>query len=240
MLNERVKTNNGCGWTTNVTNPITDRMLGFVSERKTPMLLDVGAAFGVATIPALRLGAVVIANDIDQGHLQHIKQVASNEGLCSKLRVLAGRFPDIERLDGLDAVHCSNVLHFLSGEELKVAARFARACLKPNGQLFIQVGTPYLGHLRTFLPIYQDRIARRIAWPGEIDSARKIVPECIRPETPDFLHVLDMETLTPILESSGFLIDYAAYYTRPGLPEICRNDGRENLGIVATAVPARQ
>ena len=100
----------------------------------------------------------------------------------------------------------------------------------------MQVGTPYAGHLRTFLPIYLDRIAQKTEWPGEIEDPRQIVPECLRLEMPDFLHVLDLETLAPILRSSGFRIDYAAYYTRPGLPEICRKDGRENLGIIATAV----
>jgi ribosomal protein L11 methylase PrmA len=34
--------------------------------------LDIGAAYGVATIAALRTGAEVIANDIDEIHLQSI------------------------------------------------------------------------------------------------------------------------------------------------------------------------
>jgi hypothetical protein len=63
--------------------------------------------------------------------------------------------------------------------------------------------------------------------------ARQIVPDSLFTETPGFLHALDKGVLVRLLERTGFEILYADYHTRPGLPEICRDDGRENLGVVA-------
>ena len=68
-MNERVKTQNGCGWTTDQSNPITDEMLEFIAASESPTILDIGAAYGVATLPALRAGATVVANDIESSHL---------------------------------------------------------------------------------------------------------------------------------------------------------------------------
>ena len=39
-----------------------------LNTQKKP-ILDIGAAYGVNTIPALKNGATVIANDLEQSHL---------------------------------------------------------------------------------------------------------------------------------------------------------------------------
>lgn len=232
-MNERVKTQNGCGWTTDQSNPITDEMLKFIAASESPTILDIGAAYGVATLPALRAGATVVANDIEPSHLVDIARMASQENLEGRLTTQLGRFPFVRALEELDAIHCSNVLHFLSGKELLLAFSYARHALLPGGKIFIQVGTPYAGHVRKFFPIYEGRLLRGDAWPGEIDDTRPFMAEEIRGEVPRFLHLLDRKTLCGALQLAGFQIERASYYSRPGLPEVCRNDGRENLGVVA-------
>ena len=171
-MNERVKTQNGCGWTTDQSNPITDEMLKFIAASESPTILDIGAAYGVATLPALRAGATVVANDIEPSHLVDIARMASQENLEGRLTTQLGRFPFVRALEELDAIHCSNVLHFLSGKELLLAFSYARHALLPGGKIFIQVGTPYAGHVRKFFPIYEGRLLRGDAWPGEIDDTR--------------------------------------------------------------------
>jgi SAM-dependent methyltransferase len=209
-------------------------MLEFIATSERPTILDVGAAYGVATLPALRAGATVVANDIDSSHLIHITRMASQENLEGRLTTQLGRFPFVRDLEELHAIHCSNVLHFLSGKELLLAFSYARRALLPGGKMFIQVGTPYAGHIRKFFPIYEERLLRGDAWPGEIEDTRPFVAEEIRDEVPRLLHLLDRKTLCGALQLAGFDLEHASYYSRPGLPEVCRNDGRENLGVVAS------
>jgi SAM-dependent methyltransferase len=233
-VNERVKTQNGCGWTTDQSNPITDEMLEFIAASESPTILDIGAAYGVATLPALRAGATVVANDIESSHLVHIVRMASQENLEGRLTTHLGRFPFVDDIEKINAIHCSNVLRFLSGKELLLAFAYAIRALLPGGKIFIQVGTPYAGHVRRFIPIYEERLRRGDPWPGEIEDTRPFLAEEIRDEVPRFLHLLDRETLCGALQFAGFHIEHASCYSRPGLPEVCRNDGRENFGVVAS------
>jgi SAM-dependent methyltransferase len=212
-------------------------MLAFVSAAVAngarSAVLDVGAALGVATLPLLGTGAEVIANDIEPEHLQHITDRAREEGTGHRLKTILGRFPYIPEMQDLIAVHCSNVLHFLTGVELTDAFAYTQRALRPGGRLFIQVGSPYVGHLNAFRQTYEQRVKEGIRWPGEIENAREIVPESVRRETPGFLHALSAEILTRGLKEAGFSICFSDYYTRPGLPEVCKNDGRENAGVIA-------
>jgi 2-polyprenyl-3-methyl-5-hydroxy-6-metoxy-1,4-benzoquinol methylase len=79
---EIVATHNGMGWTSTVPNQITCAWLDFIRkiEEQPVCVLDIGAGFGVATIPALKDGARVIANDIETSHLDAIRKEAGDLG----------------------------------------------------------------------------------------------------------------------------------------------------------------
>jgi 2-polyprenyl-3-methyl-5-hydroxy-6-metoxy-1,4-benzoquinol methylase len=228
-----IPTANGFGWTSDIPNPITRKFLDFISERRSPSVIDIGVGLGVASLPAMRAGAFVIANDISEEHLKHVGVLANVEGFSDRVQLLNAALPKLPELKPLDAVHCSNVLHFLSAAELMKAAKWMFRSTIPGGSVFIQTLSPFAGHFRNFLPVYVSRKQKGDEWPGEIVAAKDFVLPSLRHMTPDFMHVLESEYLAKVFADAGFQIAFCDYYTRPGLPEPCRFDGRENLGLVA-------
>src|SRR3990170_5535626 len=82
-------------------------------------VMDIGAAYGVATLPALLTGAKVIAVDIEEKHLLSIAN-SVNSPLRNQLITLRERFPHFDLLpNSLSAVYMSQVLPFLTGTEIE-------------------------------------------------------------------------------------------------------------------------
>jgi SAM-dependent methyltransferase len=223
---------NDCGWTSTIPNPITSRWLDYLQTCPLARTIDIGAGLGVATIPALKIGASVIANDISDEHLRQIELIAEREGIRDKLDLLNAPLPHLPPLPHLDAIHASNVLHFLTGSQMQAATRWMACALKPQGRVFVQTISPFAGHFRKFQSEYDKRKAAGHPWPGEMSAAKEYVEESLRDMTPTFMQALDDETAKALFQDAGFDVEYCDYYRRPGLPEICCLDGRENLGIV--------
>jgi SAM-dependent methyltransferase len=228
-----IPTENGFGWTSTIPNPITCRFLSDIERQFRPRVIDIGAGFGVATLPALAAGAYVIANDISSAHLEAIEIQARSTDARDRLTTLKAALPHLPYLEGLDAVHASNVLHFLTGAEMIEAARWMWRSLKPNGRAYVQVQSPWIGHYQAFLPEYHRRKALHLRWPGEMHDARRFAAPEIRDITPEFGHVVEAEVARQLFEQAGFDVEYCEYYRRPGLPKVCWLDGRENLGMIA-------
>jgi len=224
---------NEYGWTSTIPNPITCRWLEYLRTVPAARTIDIGAGFGVGTLPALALGARVVANDISQQQLQHIAQLAQQAGLRQNLELLEAALPELPPLKGLDAIHASNVFHFLRGSQMIAAVSWMASAVKSDGKVFLQTVSPFAGHLQRFLPEYQRRKREDLRWPGEIEAARDYADASVRHMTPPFMHVLESFAAVALFEAAGFTVEYADYYTRPGLPAVCRSDGRENLGVVA-------
>jgi 2-polyprenyl-3-methyl-5-hydroxy-6-metoxy-1,4-benzoquinol methylase len=233
--NKLIPITNGFGWTSAIPNQITVEFLKFIGERRSlsPIVIDIGVGLGVAALPALRAGAVVVANDISEAHLNHVCELATAEGFSKKIRPLNAALPKLPEIKGLSAVHCSNVLHFLSSSEIREAAKWMFNSTMPGGRIFIQTLSPYAGHFQMYLPIYESRKQRKERWPGEISGAKNFVIASLRDMTPDFMHVMEIEYLSSLFSDAGFEVIYCDYYSRHGLPEPCRLDGRENLGLIS-------
>lgn len=228
-----IPTRNCYGWTSDVPNQITCDLLGQIPAfGPEPIVLDVGAGLGVATLPLLEAGARVIANDIDESHLLAISEAAIKVGRRESLTIQLGRFPDDLELKGLDAIHSSNVLHFLRGEEIIIGANRIHRWLKPGGKIFLQVGTIFAGHIRNLLPIFEQRRRAGEIWAGETNQAKAFVLPQFRDLTPDFMNYLDGPPIVEAFEGAGFETERAWYYTRHGLPEVFKSDGREHFGYI--------
>jgi hypothetical protein len=127
------------------------------------------------------------------------------------------------------------VLHFLRGNEIEEGARRMHSWLRPGGMIFVQVGTIYAGHIRRLEPLFEERRRQRVRWAGETECARDYVLADFREVTPMFMNYLDGPPLVEAFESAGFQTLRAWYYTRTGLPEVFRNDGREHFGYIGIA-----
>ena len=196
--------------------------------------LDIGAAYGLATIAALEVGAHVIANDLDPSHLAEIG-LRTPEVSRGKLQLKAGRFPREIHFEPetLGAIHASNVFHFLTGNQLAYGIRSAARWLRPGAKLFVQAATPYQAQFAGFIPEYERRIAAGVKWPGWVEKISLYSQHKKLGLMPASIHLLDERILVPLVEAAGFRVEAAWLYQREDFPNELKLDGRESLGLVA-------
>src|SRR5690348_11236078 len=110
-----IPTDDAMGIMTEELSPAAEAFVGQAAAARRP-LLEVGAAYGNATLPALRAGATVIANDLSASQLQVLASAAADADR-KRLVLLPARFPDDVRLGegGLAAILAAQVLHFFDG-----------------------------------------------------------------------------------------------------------------------------
>ena len=175
-------------------------------------VLDIGAGYGVASIPALERGAHVIANDIDNRHLEILKKIAP-KSCKDKLELKIGKIPGEVNFseNSLGAVLASGVLHFLCGEELEKAIDQIYKWLKPGGKLFFASTTPYAQLYHKFLPLYLERKKAGQKWPGFIENIVQYTPE-IAHEIPETINLLDIDILESIFLKAGFHIEKIGFF----------------------------
>jgi len=227
-----VQTLNQMGYMTSSLDPFSREFVQYAATVQ-DQVLEIGAAYGVATLEALKLGATIIANDLDERHLEVLRNRAP-ESLRTNLSLLPGRFPtDLEiTSESISAILISRVLHFFDGPTLIASAAELFRYLKPGGKLFIVADTPYLKPFESFLPTYFERKARQIPWPGFIENLRDRVTHRAG-QLPDFFHALDPEVLSQLLENAGFKIEKVEIFSQSQYPLDIQLDGREGVGCIA-------
>jgi ubiquinone/menaquinone biosynthesis C-methylase UbiE len=195
--------------------------------------LDIGAAYGVATLPALNLGASVIANDIDERHLNILSSRVPPEHR-SRLELAPGDFPDKLSFpsNSLGAVLICRVMHFFDGPSIERAAAKVFDWLAPGGKVFVIAETPFIGTARAFFSTYEARRAAGDPWPGVVENVAAHDPKRSA-SLPSLFHLLDDHVLTRVFTAAGFAIERTEYFSRPDYPADIRLDGRESIGMIA-------
>ena len=230
-VNGFVKTLNNMGYMTSGLDLYSQAFVDF-SVRAPGPSLDVGAAYGVATLQAIERGSNIIANDIDPRHLEILKSRVS-EKHSKQLEIMPGEFPYLDVSDGtLGAILVCRVLHFFDGPKIELAARQMFKWLNKDGKVFIVAETPYLRNFSAFIPIYENRKRQGSAWPGFIEDVMAVAPER-GAFLPPQMHLLDPDVLSRVFQSAGFEIEKSATFPRPEFPEDIQFDGRESVGLIA-------
>jgi hypothetical protein len=227
-----IRTLNNMGYMTSTIDQFTRHFIEYAPVSPGPVL-DIGAAYGIASIAALSNGATVIANDIDNAHLEILKS-RTPEDLQSRLSLKPGAFPDQLQMadDSLGAVLVCRVMHFFDGETIERSAALLFKWLKSGGKAFIVSETPYLKNFQNFIPIYEKRRDSGEKWPGFINDVMAIAPER-GAFLPSKMHLLDPAVLSRTFKNAGFLIEDARMIARKDFPEDLQLDGRESVGIIA-------
>ena len=227
-----VKTLNNMGYMTSTLDVYSKAFAEFSPQGPGPAL-DIGAAYGVATLAALNNGARVIANDIDARHLEILADRAPKTDRI-RLDLVPGAFPDGLELpaDSLGSILICRVMHFFNGPTLERAAAKLHDWLAKGGKIFIVAETPYLKNFAAFTPTYEARRAAGALWPGFIDDVMAIAPER-GASLPPQMHLLDPEVLSRVFTHAGFVVEKAATFARPDFPEDIQLDGRESVGLIA-------
>ena len=195
--------------------------------------LEVGAAFGFTTLKALSNGATVTANDIDQGHLNYIKDQAVRRGF-NDLTTVLGAFPmQIQFSENyFQKILISRVLHFFTGSQIEKAIEVAYNWIRPKGKLFIICETPFLRNWSSFIPEYEKRKEAGVLYPGEITTPKDWENNRTG-NLPKFVHWLDKETLEKVVRNNGFKVINSEYIDRAGqFPSDLLLDGRESVGLI--------
>jgi SAM-dependent methyltransferase len=191
--------------------------------------LDIGCAYGVATREVLVRGGRVLACDMEPGHLEILEREMPSEHR-ERLRTQPGLLPDVdfpERRFG--AILCSRVVHFLDGDELRLAFAKMYRWLRPGGRAFIIADSPYTGFWSSIADDYERRKAAGEEWPAFIED---IAPLLQREQVPEgmlaYLNPLDPDLLAREARRAGFTVEEAAFTGRGGEP-----DGRQHAGLIA-------
>ncbi len=229
---KRVGTRNRTGWTSNVLNEVAEMFVEACGPGVSA--LEIGAAYGVATLPALARGAKVLANDLDPVHLDRLWNECPPANR-ERLTLLAARFPRNVKLPGeaFDLALASNVFHFFTGRQMETGAESLRYWLRPGGRVFVQAATPYMAPFQDFLPEYERRREDGIYFPGWIENTREYSRHGRLGEIPKSIHLLDEEVLARVFTAAGFEIERCWLYRRRDFPPTLYLDGRESVGLVA-------
>ena len=232
-MHRRIPTRNQTGWASNQLNEVSELFVAHCRQVKLPVL-DIGAAFGLASLAAIEAGATVIANDLDPAHLAEIAN-AVPPAKSNKLTLIPGHFPRELHFpaSSLSAIHASNVLHFLTGPQLEQGFAAIARWLAPGGKLFVQASTPWQQPFRAFVPVFERRRDAAEPWPGWIENTRDFSTHRKLSQIPASLHLLDDATLRRIAEAAGLTVEVAWLYRRRDLPRSLFLDGRECAGLIA-------
>lgn len=229
-----VETKNQKGFTYTLTS-FGKAFINAAAKASKPVM-DIGAAYGVATLPALLTGAKVIAVDIEDKHLLSIAN-SVNGPLRNQLVTLREKFPHFELLPhSLSAVYMSQVLPFLNGTEIESGIQKIYDWLVPGGEAFVVTFTPYIHHVSSFIPRYEEGKRNGIRWAGLIDDLSQFSSHPhIYKNLPNQIHHIDLEDLVWIFEKVGFVVKEGRYFGEEEgpLPEGIKMDGRERVGLIA-------
>ena len=227
-----VPTLNRFGYMFEPSNSIREAFVAHAVETRGHML-DIGAAYGVSTLPALQGGAHVIANDLDQRHLDILKNRAPQEH-HPRLTLMKGKFPhEVAIAQGsLDGIFACWVLHYLPGEELEQAFVKMFDLLKPGGKCFFWTTTPYAKMFQGYLPTYLKLKEQQAKWPGFVEDVKPYALQR-HAQMPARMHLLDEETLRRLFGESGFEIVSLRYESVGNEAPDVYSEAPECLGVIA-------
>ncbi len=230
--NVLLKTKNAMGVMMAELSPPAEEFVKLAKKAQKP-LMDVGATYGIATLPALAAGAKVIACDLEQQHLDILRQ-STPLADRDRLTTLKAAFPDQIQLadNSLAGILISNVLHFLDGPTLERGMQKCYQWLMPGGKLFVVTGTINLSFYKLLKPMLEKNLANGKPWPGYFDISQA-KPDEWQDLLPDHIHLLDQGMLTKLATAAGFTIEQCYYFCYDSLPEQHRTNGEEFLAMIA-------
>lgn len=224
-----VPTLNATGWMTAHPEPISESFIDFVAQRDDECL-DIGCAYGVATLPALARGAHILACDMEPRHLEILWQ-RTPEPHRSRLRIKPATLPDVRfPAESFGAILCARALHFLRGPDITSSVRSMASWLKTGGHLYLVSDSPYVGPWASRAPQYERRKAAGEDWPGFLSPFIDLLPPgSDLAKHPPFINPLDPDILRREVVAAGLSVVECHWLPSlsPGGP------ARERAGVIA-------
>jgi len=199
-------------------------------------VLDLGCAFGVATIAALEKGARVLAVDMEQSHLD-ILQERVTSAAADRLRTQVGVLPDLDfPPESFDAIHAGRVLHFLRPQEVRLVLARMFEWLRPGGKIVVTSDSPFFGYWASKADDYLFRKAAGDAWPAYIEDVTQVFDAKAVAGAPTSINPMDPDVLQRECERLGYQIERVGFFNAGALSQMHDNPihaGKEHAGVIA-------
>lgn len=226
-----IPTLNGRGFMLRTLDPYSQAFVDCAIAGTGPVL-DVGCAYGVATLAALAGGAEVCACDMDASHLAVLEDRVP-PAQRARLSTRVGQLPDVDFAPAsFAAILASRVIHFLDGDDVVRAVTKMAAWLRPGGHLFLVVDTPYMPSWSASVPAYEAKKRAGDPWPGFLpDFSLYLSHAADRENHPAFMNPMDPDILARVCREAGLEVRRQGFTgLQRGGPPV---PGREHAGCEA-------
>lgn len=174
-----ISTLNGKGAMHTSLDPISNQWVKAAAETGGPVI-DIGCAYGVASLEALKEGAVVFATDMHLAHLKLLRQLTPEHHL-PQLRTRAAAFPYRLKVRprSMKAVLCARLFHLFDGETIVDAVDAIWKMLEPGGMVYIISQSPYVSDSKPIASDYDTRLLGGFDWPGWSEEIHTLCPQIL-------------------------------------------------------------
>lgn len=231
-----VRTLNGRGFMLTAIDDFAREFIEQAAAHPGSEALDLGCAYGVATLAALAAGARVCACDMEARHLAAVEEQTPARDR-PRLRTVRGILPEVQFAPAsFGNILASRVIHFLTGADVTRAIASMAQWLQPGGRLYLVVDTPYMPSWNAIVPAYESAKAAGNRWPAFIaDFSPYVSPPGARDAGPAFLNPLDPDILERECRACGLEVERSGWF---GLRRLgSESNGREHAGCVARRPP---
>lgn len=191
--------------------------------------LDLGCAYGIASLAALDRGACIVACDMEPGHVDVLLSKV-NASARNRICGVVAEMPRIAfQANSFDAILCSRALHFLTGNDVEATVQAMAGWLKPGGKAFLIADTPYTGFWAAHASTYEQKKADGDPWPGFIPDVTIYLPDTARTKTMvRHLNPMDPDILARVCAEAGLSVEQAAFSGRADQPQ-----SNTHAGVIA-------
>lgn len=225
-----VPTLNARGFMLEALDTYAEEFIAFAAEDSADVL-DIGCAYGVATLAALEKGAHVCACDMEPGHLEALVEKTPADHRA-RLRTVIGTLPDVSFPPrSFRAILASRVIHFLDGPDIRKTLAAMYDWLQPGGRLFVVADTPYMPGWSDNIPVYEAGKAEGEDWPGMISDFAKYTQHNAPGSSPEFVNTLDPDILVRECRLAGFEVERSSFFGLQRLGDDA--SGTEHVGCAA-------
>lgn len=226
-------------------------------------LMDIGCAFGSNIEAAVQhlneqgKDVKIIAADFSDVHLHAVDKLGI-EGVKTEYCKLPTPISTLKS-NSVSGILLSEVVHFLTGEEIEATLRWCYDILVPGGKVFVTALTPYCmnhpiaKHIRS---LYKEGVDKGMKWPLGSgwdtkdmtlshgakyggDAMHDVFGEKVPIDAlPNYLHQFgDNEELQTAFREANFQVLMSKYSWREGYPEEFKLDQRESIQVIARKPP---
>jgi SAM-dependent methyltransferase len=235
-IRKNIKTLNNCGSTYFYQTELTHLFLEKCRSSPDQNVLEIGCAYGVKSAQIVQTGVSLVVNDIDERHIQIMKEAFAKCALHNSYFVeptfIVGDIVNLKKEDfgekKFDAILIESVLHFFTPDQIYPVLSTCYELLTQNGEIYITVCAPFVQHI---VDVYEENKKNGNPWPGFILDPEKIHPNEARLHKPYLF--FDSEVLTRELTKAGFEIIFTKYVEKPHQEHDMALDGREGLIAIA-------